>query len=78
MSTRMSRGPAALLTWVVIALAGCAAPADKQAMSVEKSMAVAKKHPYAVGVTVRGGTETTATTSSTLSIKPAVDTALRA
>jgi hypothetical protein len=49
------------------ALGGCASPADKQAMTVDKTAVVAKKHPYAVGVTVRGGAATSAGTSSNIS-----------
>lgn len=80
MSDLSSRASAALLAGVVVVLAGCAAPADKQAMSVEKTMAVAKQHPYAVGVTVRGGTETTATSSSNIGdadLKAAIEASIK-
>jgi hypothetical protein len=74
------RTSAALLALVVAALAGCATPADKQAMSVEKNVAVAKKHPYAVGVTVRGGAETTTTGSSNIGdadLKAAIESSIK-
>ena len=37
------------------ALGGCATPAEKAAMTVDKQTTVAKRHPYSVTVDVRGG-----------------------
>jgi hypothetical protein len=69
-----------ILVALVSALAGCASPADKQAMSVGKGTVVAKKHPYTVGVTVRGGAETTAGSSSNIAdadLKAAIESSIR-
>ena len=57
----MSRARYALGAAIVVAtlagLGGCATPAEKAAMTVDKQTTVAKRHPYSVAVDVRGGAE---------------------
>jgi hypothetical protein len=61
-------------------LAGCATPAEKGAMAVDKQMVVAKKQPYAVAVSVTGGAETGAMSSSNIAnvdLKSAIEASIR-
>jgi hypothetical protein len=74
---RVATAAAAVL---VVVLAGCAAPAGKQAMTVDKPVAVAKQHPYSVTVTASGGAETTALGSSNIGnaeLKGAIESSIR-
>jgi|GraSoiStandDraft_51_1057287.scaffolds.fasta_scaffold226889_2 hypothetical protein len=80
MSTLRIRFAGLAIVAAALVLGGCAAPADKQAMTVSKTVVVAKKHPYAVGVAVRGGSETTTTTSSNIAdadLKAAIEGSIR-
>ena len=55
---RQGRGRSAAFALVLaLALGGCATPADRKAMTVDKTT-VARQHPASVAVTVRGGAET--------------------
>jgi len=79
MSTLRIRFAGLALIAAALTLGGCAAPADKKAMTVSKTV-VTKKHPYAVGVAVRGGSETTSTTSSNIAdadLKAAIEGSIR-
>jgi hypothetical protein len=60
------RWSALALCAAVLALAGCAAPAEKGNMAVAP-IATTKKLPYSVAVTTRGGSETGAMDSSNVS-----------
>jgi hypothetical protein len=76
----MSRLCAGLAAVLVVVLAGCATPAEKGAMTVDKQTAVAKRHPYAVGVSVSGGAETGAAGSSNIGnadLKGALEASIR-
>lgn len=53
-------------TLAVLHLAGCAAPANRDNMSAE-NITLSKKHPYSVAVETKGGTETGAMDSSSIS-----------
>jgi len=65
---RQGRGRSAAFALVLaLALGGCATPADRKAMTVDKTATVARQHPASVAVTVRGGAETSATTGSNVS-----------
>jgi hypothetical protein len=80
MSTFRLHAPTAILVATVVALAGCATPADKKAMAVDKTASVAKKHPHGVAVTVRGGAETSAAGSSNISdadLKAAIEASIK-
>lgn len=71
---------ASVLAGAVLALGGCASPAEKQAMTVDKQTAVVKKHPYSVAVMTSGGAETGAMTSSNVGnaeLKGAIEDSIR-
>ena len=63
-----------------LALGGCAAPADRQAMTAGKGVVVATQHPYSVTVAATGGTETGALDSSNIAnadLKAAIESSIK-
>jgi hypothetical protein len=61
-------------------LGGCATPADRQAMTLDKVSLAGKQHASAVAVTVRGGAETAVNSSSNISdadLKAAIEASIR-
>ena len=78
--TTLHRLAAAALVAAAAVLAGCASPADKQAMTVGKQVSIAKPHPYSVALDVTGGAETSGTTSSNIAnadLKDAIEASIR-
>jgi len=74
----ISRLGALGLVATIAVLAGCAAPANREAMS-PPNVTVAKKFPYTVFVETRGGSETGAMESSNISnedLKAAIESAI--
>lgn len=66
------------LSLMVLNLSGCAAPAGKESMAVQ-NLSLNKKYPYSVGVSTKGGTETGAMDSSSISdadLKAAIETSI--
>jgi len=71
------RGTGILIVTAVVGLTGCASTATREAMSV--GTPATKSYPYSVSVQTRGGTETSATTGSTISneeLKAAVESSI--
>lgn len=65
---------------IVIALAGCATPANQQAMTVSAPMKVTNQHPFTVSVTTSGGADTGSAGSSNIGnadLKTAIETSIR-
>lgn len=76
----VARLASAALVVVAAALAGCASPANKQAMTVDKQTAVGKQHPASVSVTASGGADTSALGSSNIGnaeLKGAIEASIR-
>lgn len=70
---------AIVLVAAVAALAGCAAPAHKENMTVAAPVASSKKMPYSVTVDAKGGAETGAMDSSNVSnadLKAAIESSI--
>jgi hypothetical protein len=77
---RSIRSPLAILAAAAVILAGCATPADKQAMTVQKPAVAGKQHPYSVSVATSGGTDTGALDSSNIGnadLKAAIEASIR-
>lgn len=71
---------AAAATVVALVLAGCASPANQQAMTVSAPAKITKQHPYSVSVATSGGEETTAMGSSAIAnadLKAAIEASIR-
>ena len=63
-----------------LVLAGCATPANQQAMTVAKPVAVKNQHPFTVSVTTSGGAATGSAESSNISnddLKTAIETSIK-
>ncbi len=72
-------GLSAWLIATAVVLGGCASPANRQAMVVDKETKVAKQHPYSVSVTASGGAETSGAGSSNVSnpdLKAAIEASI--
>jgi hypothetical protein len=77
---RTLRSALAAATTVTLLLAGCATPADKQAMTVQKTAVAGKQQPYSVSVATSGGTETGTLDSSNIGnadLKAAIEASIR-
>lgn len=68
----MNKGRPTMAGWLAVvvlaaaaALGGCASPASREGMAVQQTQLV-KHHPYAVGVQVQGGNDTSALDSSNI------------
>lgn len=66
------------LSLTLLNLAGCAAPASKESMAAQ-NLTLNKKHPYSIGVSTKGGTETGSMDSSSISdadLKAAIESSI--
>lgn len=72
------RAALVIMSLAVLNLAGCASPANREAMTPQ-NLSVSKKHPYSVSVETKGGSETGAMDSSNVSnadLKSAIESAV--